>query len=125
MTWEEITEELFEGMTEKQFQYNVNKNSIEYDGKHFAYCNGGQSKIAKKLNELNDEINLMKVELNTHKHPLWSTREAERILNLKEKKIIELTDLLVEEVKKNGGLLLEINSLRKELMICKKQKRRF
>lgn len=39
----------------KRFQYNVNKNSIEYDGKHFAYCNGEQTKIAKKLNELNDE----------------------------------------------------------------------
>lgn len=42
-------------MTEKRFQYNVNKNSIEYDNKHFAYCNGEQTKIAKKLNELNDE----------------------------------------------------------------------
>ena len=43
-------------MTEnKRFQYNVNKNSIEYDGKHFAYCNGEQNKIANKLDELAEE----------------------------------------------------------------------
>ena len=43
-------------MTEnKRFQYNVNKNSIEYDGKHFAYCNGEQNKIANKLNGLAEE----------------------------------------------------------------------
>ena len=39
-------------MTEKRFQYNVNKNSIEYNEKHFAYCNGEQNKIANKLNKL-------------------------------------------------------------------------
>jgi len=42
-------------MVEKRFEYNVNKNSIEYDGKHFTYCNVEQSKIAKKLNELHEE----------------------------------------------------------------------
>ena len=49
-------------MTKKRFQYNVNKNSIEYDGKHFAYCNAEQSKIAKKLNELNDECDFLEFE---------------------------------------------------------------
>jgi superfamily II RNA helicase len=52
----------FRIMTEKRFQYNVNKNSIEYNEKHFAYCNWEQSKIAKKLNELDEkwikELNL-------------------------------------------------------------------
>ena len=44
-------------MTEnKRFQYNVHKNSIEYDGKHFAYCNGQQSKITNKLNELHSTV---------------------------------------------------------------------
>ena len=42
-------------MTEKRFHYNVNKNSIEYNEKHFAYCNGEQNKIANKLNELHEE----------------------------------------------------------------------
>ena len=42
-------------MTEKRFNFNVNKNCIEYEGKHFAYCNGEQNKIANKLNELYEE----------------------------------------------------------------------
>lgn len=49
-------------MTEKRFQYNVNKNSIEYNEKHFAYCNGEQNKIANKLNELTEENNDLKKE---------------------------------------------------------------
>ena len=51
-------------MTEKRFQYNVNKNSIEYDGKHFAYCNGEQSKIAKKLNVLQKESEKLKQQMD-------------------------------------------------------------
>lgn len=42
-------------MTKKTFQYNVNMNSIEYNKKHFAYCNVEQNKIANKLNELAEE----------------------------------------------------------------------
>lgn len=52
-------------MTEKRFQYNVNKNSIEYDGKHFAYCNVEQNKIANKLNELAEENITIKKTLHT------------------------------------------------------------
>ena len=36
----------------KRFRYNVNKNSIEYNNSHFAFLNGEESKIVKKLNEL-------------------------------------------------------------------------
>ena len=52
-------------MTEnKRFGYNVNKNSIEYDGKHFAYCNGQQSKITNKLNELHEEKEILQKRLD-------------------------------------------------------------
>lgn len=37
--------------------------------------------IADKLNKLEEENNQLRLELDTHKHPLWSTREAERIVN--------------------------------------------
>lgn len=39
----------------KRFQYNVNKNCVEDKGMHFAYCNGEQTKIVRKLNELDEE----------------------------------------------------------------------
>ena len=52
-------------MTEnKRFEYNVNKNSIEYCEKHFAYCNGQQGKIANKLNELHEENQRLTDKLN-------------------------------------------------------------
>ena len=54
-------------MTKKRFQYNVNKNSIECDGKHFAYCNGEQSKIAKKLNVLQKENEQLKQKVDLYK----------------------------------------------------------
>jgi hypothetical protein len=53
-------------MTKKRFQFNANKNSIEYDGKHFAYYNGGQLRIAKKLNVLqieNEELKTIRSDL--------------------------------------------------------------
>ena len=49
------------GMTEKRFQYNVNKNTIEENGKFVAYMNcvdGGR--IAKKLNILQKENEQLK-----------------------------------------------------------------
>ena len=65
----------------------------------------------KKLKEENEQLRL---ELDTHKHPLWSTREAERKVN-------ELADSLADEVKKNGVLNEEINQLRIENMRLKKK----
>lgn len=38
-------------------------------------------KIVDLLNKLEDENRQLRLELDTHKHPLWSTREAERIVN--------------------------------------------
>lgn len=70
--------------------------------------------IVDKLNEQDKEIGLLRLELDTHKHPLWSTREAER-------KLSEVTDNLANEVKKNGLLNEEINQLRIENMRLKKR----
>ena len=39
------------------------------------------SDVVDLLNELSTENEQLKLELDTHKHPLWSTREAERIVN--------------------------------------------
>ena len=47
-------------MNESKFQYNVNKNSIEYCDNHFAYCNGEEYKIVKKLNNLMRENEQLK-----------------------------------------------------------------
>ena len=33
------------------------------------------------MNKLEEENRQLRLELDTHKHPLWSTREAERIVN--------------------------------------------
>ena len=62
MKEEDIRENIYGSriMTEKRFQYNVNKNSIEYNEKHFAYCNGEQNKITDKLNELTEEKEICK-----------------------------------------------------------------
>ena len=65
----------------------------------------------KTLKEENEQLRL---ELETHKHPLWSTREAE-------KKVNKLADSLADEKKKNGLLNEEINQLRIENMRLKKK----
>lgn len=82
-------------MTEKRFtvigNIGTDKYSLDnlYDnGTYIGTMSIGSELICYLLNSLNDEnkqlkkqvINL-KVELDTHKHPLWSTREAERIIN--------------------------------------------
>ena len=56
----------------------------------------------------------LRLELETHKHSLWSTREAE-------KKVNKLADSLADEVKKNGLLNEELNQLRIENMRLKKK----
>lgn len=64
--------------------------------------------------ELKKENEQLRLELETHKHPLWSTREAE-------KKVNKLADSLADEIKKNGLLNEEINQLRIENMRLKKK----
>ena len=73
-------------------------------------------KQLKKENErLKGENERLRLELETHKHSLWSTREAER-------KLSEVTDNLADEVKKNGLLNEELNQLRIENMRLKKKR---
>ena len=67
-----------------------------------------------KCYKLEKENEQLRLELETHKHPLWSTREAER-------KLSEVTNNLANEVKKNGLLNEEINQLRIENMRLKKK----
>ena len=51
-------------MTEKRFQYNVNKNTIEQDGKFVAYMNSVDGvRIANKLNVLQNENEQLKSEI--------------------------------------------------------------
>ena len=70
--------------------------------------------VVDLLNEQDKEIDLLRLEFDTHKHPLWSTREAERKVN-------KLADSLADEVRKNGLLREEINQLRIENMRLKKK----
>ena len=72
------------------------------------------SEICELLNKLNDDNEQLRLELETHKHPLWSTREAERKVN-------KLADSLADEVRKNELLNEEINQLRIENMRLKKK----
>ena len=79
-------------MTEKQYGKKIddiddNIIVITDNGNDFAWflndvCTDEQvDKIVDLLNKLEDENRQLRVELGTHKHPLWSTREAERIVN--------------------------------------------
>lgn len=104
-------------MTEKRFQYNVNKNTIEQDGKFVAYMNSVDGvRIANKLNVLQNENEQLKKELHKLKvvnemlsidfsnseHELWRENEQlkERIKEL-EKEVNNLScgeaDWLIEE----------------------------
>lgn len=91
-------------MTEKRFGSFENKQEM-YD------LVEKQAIIIEDLEKENEQLRL---ELETHKHPLWSTREAE-------KKVNKLADSLADEVKKNGLLNEEINQLRIENMRLKKR----
>ena len=68
----------------------------------------------EQIVQLQEENEQLRLELDTHKHPLWSTREAE-------KKVNKLSDSLADEIKKNGLLNEEINQLRIENMRLKKK----
>ena len=77
-------------------------------------CTDTLDLLVDLLNDLAEENEQLRLELETHKHPLWSTREAERKVN-------KLSDSLADEVKKNGLLNEEINQLRIENMRLKKK----
>lgn len=65
--------------------------------------------ICEWLNEYEKKCDSLKFELDTHRHPLWSTREAER-------KVKELIDNLADVIEKNTELYDEVNRLRIENM---------
>jgi len=62
----------------------------------------GLVECADLLNELSEENEQLRLELETHKHPLWSTREAEKKVN---KLNEEINQLRIENMrlKKKGG----------------------
>lgn len=75
-------------MTEKRFTLIKDTGTDEcycdnlYDnGTYIGAIAGGSEMICYLLNEQHKTIISLQVELSTHKHPLWSTREAERIVN--------------------------------------------
>ena len=77
-------------------------------------CTDTLDLLVDLLNDLAEENEQLRLELETHKHPLWSTREAEMKVN-------KLSDSLADEVKKNGLLNEKINQLRIENMRLKKK----
>lgn len=106
-------------MSEDIHKWTTGRYTLMFDEHTFFVWDNVEEKrmtalnVTKKLNEQDKEIGLLQLELDTHKHPLWSTREAERKVN-------ELADNLADEVKKNGLLNEDINQLRIENMRLKK-----
>lgn len=84
------------------------KDSLKY------HCNL-MNELYDENEQLKDENERLRLELETHKHPLWSTREAER-------KLSEVTNNLADEIRQNGLLNEEINQLRIENMRLKKKR---
>lgn len=112
-------------MSEKRFTYgetiDYNFFDVFEEKKYLGMVQRDSTKIVDRLNELDeeneqlkDENERLRLELETHKHPLWSTREAER-------KLSEVTNNLANEIKQNGLLNEEINQLRIENMRLKKK----
>ena len=105
-------------MSEKRFTlFGLDNETIKDDVTKECYWVNEyvqRKKLVDLLNKQDKEIDLLRLELDTHKHPLWSTREAERKVN-------KLADSLANEVKKNGLLNEEINQLRIENMRLKKK----
>ena len=112
-------------MSDKRFTYgetiDYNFFDVFEEKKYLGMVQRDSTKIVDRLNEqqatitaLKEENEQLRLELETHKHPLWSTREAKR-------KLIEVTNNLADEVKKNGLLNEEINQLRIENMRLKKK----
>lgn len=98
-------------MTEKKyrvhdfvkFDYSQIK---EYIGEEYTDRPLRNDEIVDLLNKLSDENEQLKnevinleVELDTHKHPLWSTREAERIINELKKENEQLKKELTQKTK--------------------------
>lgn len=100
---------------EKRYWFVIDKGKLEYVQDNVTGEKITVSGLEDLVNEQDKEIGLLRLELDTHKHPLWSTREAERKVN-------KLADSLADEIKKNGLLNEEINQLRIENMRLKKKR---
>ena len=127
-----MSEERFKLSSETVLQYQIMDNDTDLNENEVVDLLNEQKATITKLKELNgdkgkriislirtnktlkEENEQLRLELETHKHPLWSTREAE-------KKVNKLSDSLADEVKKNGLLNEEINQLRIENMRLKKK----
>jgi len=71
-------------MTEKRFEIMDGIDKDRYTGIWDEHGENDElcvSEIVNLLNVFNDENKQLRLELDTHKHPLWSTREAEKIIN--------------------------------------------
>ena len=68
---------------------------------HYDHIDEDRDAWRHKCQELEKENEQLKLELDTHKHPLWSTREAERIVNELKQEIEELK----EEIKDLNDVL--------------------
>ena len=103
-------------MTEKRFTPRLEHNRIVWitdtveEKILFGEDTVGLLNMLHEENEkLKRELTSLRVELDTHRHPLWSTREAER-------KVKELVDNLADMIEKNTELYDEVNRLRIENM---------
>ena len=80
-------------MTEKQFNITTNEDNV------IVITNDGEImtpyEVCDLLNKFEEENRQLILELDTHKHPLWSTREAERIVN----KLKQENEQLKQELK--------------------------
>jgi len=109
----------FRIMTEKRFQYNVNKNTIEQDGKFVAYVNSVDGvRIANKLNVFQKENEQLKSDNNR------LVNETAKIIAEHQKKILDLIDKSLEKDKQYyemsyedylNGRIEALQELKKEL----------
>lgn len=114
-------------MSEKQFKYNVNKNAIEYNNHHFAYLNGEEFKITKKLNTLAEENENLKLQINGNEkfvremqslmEALLKTKKRLKEENIKQNEKIRLLEIDCEKklVENIGDCWSELNIVQNEL----------
>ena len=113
-------------MSEK-FKYNVNNNTIEYDNHHFAYLNGEELKIARKLNTLAEENEKLKLQINGNEkfvrqmqslmEDLLKINKRLKEENAEQKEKIRLLEIECEKklVENIGDCWSELNIVQNEL----------
>ena len=91
------------------YVYDGSECVIEVDNRHDAckICNL-LNKQDERIQELENENRMLRVKLDTHKHPLWSTREAERVVNELEEEDKQIKQK-IKELKKEIERLKEDN----------------